>query len=339
MDRPSSTFSSERGPWGALSAIALLALAETVFRIAFVPPVAGGAHSKYYPAYDYGFAGTPVCWHVRDKLSCAPTPYLDVHPQSVPFAKRRGELRVFTIGASVSRGERRGSYSAALEGLLQKAHPDRPIRFLNLSADGIGSTRQLLLWREALAQKPDLLILHVHGSNEYEDERDRAYVASLHRGLGGLALRSRLVVALKRAYADATRLASPVKPAAEMPDEATQTQDPEVRRRWLATLDANVGEMLALAAAARVPVILVGRAERGEELSAYGADVNALLAGKAGPSVRYFDTEAAFSAMSPAAREALFKDSVHWKVAGHQAIADRLAPLVEPELFGAKPAR
>jgi hypothetical protein len=322
-------------------AIALLALAEVVFRFGFVPPVVGDAYSKYYPAYDYGLAGTPVCWHVSDQLSCSPTPYLDIWKQSLPFAKPRGELRVFTVGASVSRGDRRENYSAVLEGMLHEAHPDRPIRFVNLSARGIGSTRQRLLWHEALRHQPDLLLLHVHGSNEYEDERDRAYVATLHHGLGGLALQSRLVVALKRAYRAATSLASPVKPAADMPDEATETEDPAVRRRWLATLDENVGAMLAEAAAAHVPVILVGRAERLDDgkLSPYGVEVNDLLARRAGPSVRYFDAQAVFSAMPPAAARALFRDSVHWKAKGHRAVAEHLAPLIEAEILDAGPPR
>ena len=78
---------------------------------------------------------------------------------------------------------------------------DRSVRVVNLSAVGIGAERQRLRLEEALGYEPDLVILHVHGSNEYEDYRDHLYLENLHRGLGGLVLQSRFAVTIQAGVA------------------------------------------------------------------------------------------------------------------------------------------
>jgi hypothetical protein len=67
---------------------------------------------------------------------------------------------------------------------------DRSVRVVNLSAVGIGAERQRLRLEEALGYEPDLVILHVHGSNEYEDYRDHLYLENLHRGSAGSSCRA-----------------------------------------------------------------------------------------------------------------------------------------------------
>ena len=108
---------------------------------------------------------------------------------------------------------------------------------VNLSAVGIGVERQRLRLEEALGYEPDLVILHVHGSNEYEDYRDHLYLENLHRGLGGLVLQSRFAVLAKKFLSRRFALAETIQVARDTPGgERRAGRDPEKAALFRATL-------------------------------------------------------------------------------------------------------
>lgn len=337
MDRPSSTSSSEPGvlrrlPWAALVAVLLLAALEIAARRRFDPRFVGEeTYAKYYPAYDYGFEGAPVCWRMGPDRVCQPTPYLDVVRQTFPAQKPKKTRWIFTIGSSVSRGDGVRAYSNALENDLRRERLREHVQVINLSASSTGSRRQLLRVEEVLRYTPDLLLIQLHGRNESKDERDLAYSAELHQGLGGLALRSHAVVALKKYYAEKTETEIPAYGARD----ATSERDlsPEAWERSEVTLQQNLDRMLTLAERAKVRVILVGSAQNTHGYAGeIEARVNEILARHAGPNVTFFDTPAVLAAAEDGTDKKLFKDRVHYTPVGHKAIADALVPMVRHAL-------
>ncbi len=107
---------------------------------------------------------------------------------------------------------------------------------------------------------PDVLIIHPHGTNEYEDERDARYREQLHRGVNGIFLRSRLVVLIKKTVSEWLDLPGP--PKAPKNGEQIAGRDLENRDRWFATLTENIEQFKQLSAEQAVATIYVGRAER-----------------------------------------------------------------------------
>jgi hypothetical protein len=134
---------------------------------------------------------------------------------------------------------------------------DRSVRVVNLSAVGIGAERQRLRLEEALGYEPDLVILHVHGSNEYEDYRDHLYLENLHRGLGGLVLQSRFAVLAKKFLSRRFALAETIQVARDTPGgERRAGRDPEKAALFRATLRRHTEGMLAAMRARKLPVIV-----------------------------------------------------------------------------------
>jgi lysophospholipase L1-like esterase len=285
------------------------------------------ARRDLYPAYDGGFAGLPVC-HPREKLLiCQPTPYLDLVPDQFPRDKPKREVRIFTIGASVSRGDST-SYSALLERELQPELRGRSVRVINFSARGIGSRRQRLLLEEALRHEPDLILLHPHGSNEYEDERDLAYARALHADLGGLTFHSRFVVTAKKLLERELEIAAPARVAEDDPARERELgEDPEVQARYHDTLTKNLLAMMSAARSRKVPVLVIGRADR-EPGSAREEALNDLFRKVAADGGEFFDLESALESVEQDERERLFRDRVHLRADGHRLVAARLAPRV-----------
>lgn len=316
-------------PWATLTCLVLLLTLELSARRFFDPRyVSAETYAQYYPAYDYGFSNDPVCWPVEEELRCLPTPYLDVVPQAFPSAKPHGEKRVFTIGSSVSRHDGEHAYSNALERELNPEGSPRRAQFINLSASSIGSERQLLRVREAVRYAPDLIILHPHFGNERKDARDRAYREDLHRGLGGLALRSRAVVALKKLYAETTEMPVPAHAARDAPDQIEET--PEAHSQLFAELERQLDVTLELCARRRVPVLLVGSVNDVEGFASEGSlRLNDLLRARAGKNVRFFDTHAMFQKLDPSAGRKLFRDPVHLNGKGHRVLARAMASLTK----------
>lgn len=313
-------------PWAGLTAVIALALLELLARRYFVPGrVSEETYAAYYPAYDYGFDDVPVCWPVGSERVCQPTPYLDVVRQTFPIRRSRNERLVITIGSSVSRGDGTTDYSHVLEAKLQRMRLPARTRIVNLSASSTGSIRQLVRVREAVRYRPDLLVIQVHPENEAKDERDLAYSEELHRGLGGWALRSHAVVALKKYYAEATEADIPAYGARDATDREMDDSAAAWERRER-TLEANVDEMLRLAEGMHVRVILVGTTQQVPGFATSRvAQVNDALRARQRDGVGYLDTPAVLEAATAAAPSArLFRDRVHYSGRGHEVVAEAL---------------
>lgn len=92
-------------------------------------------------------------------------------PQEFKMPKPAGTYRVFVVGDSVPRGPSlEGAYAWQLQELLKSQ--GTPAEVLNLGVAGYGVRRNQLVLKQALTYQPNLIILHLNDSNEYEDERE-----------------------------------------------------------------------------------------------------------------------------------------------------------------------
>jgi hypothetical protein len=277
---PSSTSNSSqwlRPPWALAWTLALLLACELLVRARYDPlHVDPEFYAANFPDHGYAFTrARPRCWRSPGQIDCYGDEYQPIPHQTVADPKPPGTLRIIVIGTSPAFGPK--SYPALLaEPLAERL--GRAVEVLNFSARGRGTTRMLEQHAEALTLDPDLIILHPHGTNEYEDEREGAYARGLLEGVAGVVRRSEYATLLQKlaasqVYAKASKvvdLRRSAKQQAEADAEADPGRDFEAeagrnplnRRRWRATLEANVEAMVASSRAAGLGVVLIGRAQR-----------------------------------------------------------------------------
>ncbi len=147
-----------------LLVLVLFGLAELVTRTFFARSMSG--------RFDYGYHPTAGFQENADgTLKLVRAGGRRFHPQQ--FARKRppGTLRIMVFGDSVPRGP---SLEAAYPAQIQKLLTQQGVNAeaWNLAVPGYGAHRTHLVLRKALEYEPDLVILHLNDSNEYEDERE-----------------------------------------------------------------------------------------------------------------------------------------------------------------------
>lgn len=334
-------------PWGVVWALLLLATAELLVRWSYDPrhinPEFYGAN---FPDHRYAFErARPRCWRAAGVIECYGDEYQPIPRQSLVDPKPADTLRVIVVGTSPSYGET--AYPTQLGEPLGRSI-GRNVEVLNLAVRGHGTTRMLEQLDEALGLDPDVIVIHPHGTNEYEDERDAAYVAALHEGVPGLIRRSEYATVLQklaanRLYRRARGIADLREAPADDTDvetantEAAAGEIPANIARWEANIAANTEAMVERARAAGATVVLVGRAERpapdGSDGSAWVDYMDGLLRpiARADPGVHYIDPMAVLGAGGADPTDA-FVDTSHFNDRGHRQIADALAETIAAAL-------
>jgi hypothetical protein len=321
-----------RWPAAVTFAMLLFALAEAITGVLWRPSLVGeNRYQSYDPAFDYGFGeDSPRLFREGADYRFYPTEYVNTLSFSFPVDRPSGQIRIYTIGGSVSRGsglKPGASYSARLEALLNERHPEYDWRVLNLSADGFGTTRMLNTLMNMVAYGPDALIVHPHGTNEYEDERDGDYRAHLHTGMNAILLRSRLLTLLKK-YQQA-KLGLDDGHVVDPDGERIAEGDPANTDRWSVTMQENLGRIDCVSNALRIPVVYIGRAERdAAEFRSERVDrLNAPLRERP----HFLDSASVLAAAaSTHTRSELFFDNTHFGEIGHALVAEELYELVRP---------
>lgn len=154
-----------RLPLAALLCVAALALIEITLRLTMSDFFVG--------RFDYGYEAQAGFEREAEGWRIKRTGGRRFWPQFVADHKPAGTLRIVAIGDSISRGnDLEHSYPwLAAEGLKALG---RPAEAVNLSVAGYGAERKRLVAGQVPALAPDLVILQIGMSNEFEDERDRA---------------------------------------------------------------------------------------------------------------------------------------------------------------------
>jgi hypothetical protein len=325
----SSSNSFRRVPAAALLAVALFVAAESAVALLWRPDVVGpGRYGAHSPSYDYGYASdVPRLFRAGADWRYYPTEYVNIRPFSIRRARRDNEIRIFVLGASVSRGsglQAGADYPSQLERALDVQLPEYDWEVINLSADGFGSTRMVNILTHMLPYGPDALIVHPHGTNEYEDARDARYRDALRTGINGLLLRSRLIVLLKKA--ELARLRTGNQLAIDIEDEDHAGLHPENISRWQAVLAQNIDRIVCMSRELEIPAVFIGRAER-DAPGFRNASVERLNAPIRGEP-HYVEAAAALARAAAEHPELdLWRDNTHYSEAGHAVLAQELVAL------------
>ncbi|MFO7563826.1 MAG: SGNH/GDSL hydrolase family protein [Enhygromyxa sp.] len=324
-------------PWGAVWALALLAAIELLMRWGYDPRHVPELYAANFPDHRYAFErARPRCWRAPGVIECYGDEYQPIPRQSLIDPKPADTIRVIVVGTSPSYGTE--AYPARLGEPLERAL-GREVEVLNLAVRGHGTTRMLEQLDEALGLDPDVIVIHPHGTNEYEDERDAAYVAALHEGVPGLIRRSEFATVLQKLAAGRLyRRARGIVDLRKAPQEESETANTEKAAgeipanvaRWQAKIVANTELMVERARASGATVVLVGRGERpGPDGSAWVDYMDGLLRpiARHDPGIDYVDPMAVLKAGGADPADA-FVDTSHFNARGHREIASALAETI-----------
>ncbi len=310
----------------------LFLLSETVVTLAWRPAVIGAKqYQEISLTYDYGYTNDiPRMFGEGDSLCYYPTEYVNMPKFSLDKVKKPNEIRIFVLGGSVTRGGNvpfGKAYPERLATLLTEHHPEYKWTVLNLAAPGFGSTRMWNVMKKMAPYEPDAIIVHPHGSNEYEDERDARYRDQLHAGVNGIFLGSHLIVLAKKFVSQWLDLPGP--PQVPKNGEQIAGRDPVNRDRWFSTLTENIQQFEKMAADQGIATIYVGRSER--EGEGYGGENVDHLNTPIHDLQHFTDVAALFRLESEKDPDAkLFSDWTHYSITGHQIMSEELFDLLCP---------
>lgn len=316
-------------------ALALLVAAELLVRWGYDPRhIDPEFYAANFPDHRYAFQrARPRCWRGPGVIECYGDEYQPIPRQSLVDPKPADTVRVIVVGTSPSYG------ATAYPTQLGEPLADllgRDVEVLNLAVRGHGTTRMLEQLDEALGLDPDAIVIHPHGTNEYEDERDAAYVAVLHEGVPGLIRRSEYATVLQKLAA--SRIYRRARSIVDLRDAETETANTETAAgeipanvaRWQAKIAANTKLMVERARASGATVVLVGRGERpGPDASAWVDYMDGLLRpiARDDRGVYYVDAMAVLGAGGADPADA-FLDTSHFNDRGHHEIASALAETI-----------
>lgn len=317
-------------PTAMIWCIVLFLFAELSVSLFWKPSVIGQRlYQRFDTSYNYAYSpDTPKLFLEGDFWKYYQTQYVNIHPFVLREEKAANEFRIFTLGGSVSRGKLSVNYSFMLGNLLNQNHNLTEWKVVNLSADGIGSTRMYRFMKNIVQYKPDALIIHVHGTNEYEDERDFQYRGQVNSNMNNILFQSKFLVVLKKIY---SRLVGGIKVVAvQSDDEVTAGKNPDNVARWDKLIEKNIAKIHALAMKFEMPVVYIGRAERDGEGAGFSNDRVRRLNGHIASKKYYLDTAAVFEKHPDLKqdKQLLFADNTHWTRLGHKIIADEIYKLL-----------
>jgi hypothetical protein len=314
-----------------LLVVALFCGCEYVVRVFFVRSMSGRFEYGYNPASGFKETKDGTVHLVRAGGR-------RFHPQSFSKVRPPGTFRIMVVGDSVPRGPSLESAYAYRVGEILRGQGIQAESF-NLAVPGYGARRNQIVLREALRYQPSLIILHLNGSNEFEDERDwqRAQeFKSWHpRNWPMKSLLLRRLHEMKTERIFWRWLPQEVRSegaANDAGDEIAAAHDPEKTRRWNDLVREKTAEDVALALQAQVPLLLLtqARCERGPDgsdvLNDHGLD--ALAKSLAGETVSHLSMQEVLAGTD---FKKLFADGSHLRKEGHDRLAQAIVAKLRSE--------
>lgn len=310
-----------------LLAFFLLVGAEAVVRVFFARNMAGRFEYGYHP--DAGFV------EEGENLKLVRAGGRRFYPQTLKIQPEPGTFRIFVVGDSVPRGPNlEKAYAFQLQEVL-KTNGIKAEAY-NLCVPGYGAHRKHIVLSKALAYHPDLIILHVNASNEYEDERE--YKRS--QEFAGWHPKNWLMKSLviRRLYEAKTEKAFwYLLPTEVRLQGAINDADAEIaaglneatRQRWNERVRQWTAKSISSTQDSHVPILLVAHAscadmkDLARPLNDEGLD--AMVTSFRGPDIYPFSMKQALTGGDYAA---IYADGSHMRAAGHQAMAEALAAYI-----------
>jgi hypothetical protein len=240
--------------------------------------------------------------------------------------------RIFTLGDSVPRGKTaERSYAGLLgQGL---AAAGAPAESLNLAIPGYGSRRIQIIASRTARYQPDLVILHLNSSNEYEDERDLARYQSLQswhprnwlsKSKVIQKLRQQKTEKLLWRYLPARALE--LSGGADSATEQTVNSDPQKQKEWLERTSEVTRETVTNLRAEGIRVLIVSQCRQMDGKLVIHEGLEEIAQSMVGDGVRHFAMSGVFTNENAAVH---FADGSHLRPSGHEILAQALVPVVQ----------
>lgn len=308
-----------------LLALGLLVGAEVVVRVFFARNMAGRFDYGYHP--DAGFVEDG-----RGNLKLVRAGGRRFFPQTMKLQPDPGTFRIFTIGDSVARGpDLNKAYTYQLQEILNKQ--GLKVESYNLCVAGYGAQRKDIVITKALQYHPDLIILHVNDSNEYEDEREYKRSKEFDGWhpknwlMKSLVVRRIHEVKTEKAYW--YLLPTEVRAQNNVSDADAETEagkDPATLKRWHEQVARWTGKSVQAAQSQKTPILLVTQAVTevadGAKHPIEDRGLDAMAAKLTGPGVYHVSMK---DVLINEDYPKLYSDGAHMKTDGHKIMAEALA--------------
>ena len=301
--------------------IALLCGSELVVRVFFARNMSGRFEYGYHPTSGFVERADGTVQLVRAGGR-------RFHPQSFSRQRPEGTFRIMVIGDSVPRGPSLQASYASLLGDKLRARGINAESF-NLAVPGVGARRNQLVLRQALNYQPDLLILHVNNSNEFEDTREwrraQEFKTWHPKNWPMKSLVFRRLYEMKTEKLFWKWLPSEVRDQAALHDadaEVSASVNEAKVREWDEQVRRVTTESVALTRQSGVPILLLTQVRRENRpdgsvvLDDHGLDT--LVRPLVGAGVQFLSMK---ELLEPQEFKTLFSDGSHLTRAGHIAIA------------------
>ncbi len=249
-------------------------------------------------------------------------------PQEFTQPKSQGSFRAFVVGDSVPRGPSlEKAYAWQLGQMLRDQGAEAEV--FNLAVGGFGVRRNQIVLKKALEYRPDVLVLHVNGSNEFEDEREwrRAQeFKSWHpsRWLAKSVLVARLYE-LKTEKLFWELLPGEIRSQAGVSDadaELAAGQNETLKNQWRERVLHTTRESVQLIQQSGSKAVLVFQATLGADGRLDGHGLAEELEDLAGPDVVFIPM---LEVLEGQDMKKTYADGAHLKPEGHRLLAAALA--------------
>lgn len=258
------------------------------------------------------------------------------YDQVITAEPRKGVHRIFTMGDSVPRGKTvEKSYAGLLEKGLETVGV--PAESLNLAIPGYGSRRIQIIAGRTARYQPDLVILHLNSSNEYEDERDLARYQSLQswhprnwlsKSKVIQKLRQQKTEKLLWRYLPARALE--LSGGADSAMEMTVNSDPQKQKEWLERTSQVTRETVASLRAEGIKVLIVSQCRQTGGKLVINEGLEQIAQSMVGEGVGHLAMSEVFKNEDVTVH---FADGAHLRPSGHEILAQALVPVVQDLLL------
>lgn len=308
-----------------LLALGLLVGAEVVVRVFFARNMAGRFDYGYHP--DAGFVEDG-----KGNLKLVRAGGRRFFPQTIKLQPDPGTFRIFVIGDSVPRGpDLNKAYAYQLQEILNKQ--GLKVESYNMCVAGYGAQRKDIVLSKALQYHPDLVILHINDSNEYEDEREYKRSKEFDGWhpknwlMKSLVVRRIHEVKTEKAYW--YLLPTEVRAQNNVSDADAETsagKDQNTVKRWHEQVAQWTGKSVEAAKKQKIPVLLVSQAvsdvSSGTKQPLEDRGLDAMAESLKSPGVYHLSMkEVLLNEDYPK----LFSDGAHMRPEGHKIMAEALA--------------
>lgn len=310
-------------------ALAIFAVAETVIRVFFQSSMDG--------RFEYGYNPTSGFVENADgTVDLIRTGGRRFRPQSFTKEPSADTYRVMVIGDSVPRGP---SLEEAYPRLVQDILGSKGVKAecFNLGVAGYGAARKDIVLRKTVDYRPDLIILHINDSNEYEDEREfrrsNEFKGWHPKNWGMKSLVVRRLYEAKTERIFWKLLPTTVRNQKAINDadaEIAESQSPEKLREWAERVRKYTAGSVAFAHARGVPVLIVVQAIQKDKNVPKLDDngVGAMAGTLAGDGVYVLSMK---DVLEPLHSPELYADGSHLHAEGHKVLAGAIVKLLVRE--------